>query len=94
MTGRQPVPSRQHPGTRVPGHRPLHANGAASPAGMIVGYARVSTIDQEAGFEAQLRDLQAAGARKIYQEQVSSVGTRPQLDQCCATTICVTGGRQ
>jgi DNA invertase Pin-like site-specific DNA recombinase len=57
-------------------------DGAASPAGMIIGYARTSTVDQEAGLEAQLRDLEAAGARKIFREQVSSVGTRPQLDQC------------
>jgi DNA invertase Pin-like site-specific DNA recombinase len=56
-------------------------NGTA-PAGMIVGYARTSTLDQQAGFEAQIRDLQAAGAQKLFQEQVSSVGTRPQLDQC------------
>jgi DNA invertase Pin-like site-specific DNA recombinase len=81
MTGRQPVRSRQHPATRVPGRTPLH-NGAASLGGMIVGYARTSTVDQEAGFDAQLRDLEAAGAQKIFQEQVSSVGTRPQLDQC------------
>ena len=47
---------------------------------MIIGYARVSTLDQAAGFEAQLRDLDAAGTEKVFQEQVSSVGTRPQLD--------------
>jgi DNA invertase Pin-like site-specific DNA recombinase len=47
---------------------------------MIVGYARTSTLDQVAGFEAQLRDLAAAGAEKTFQEQVSSVATRPQLD--------------
>jgi DNA invertase Pin-like site-specific DNA recombinase len=81
MTGRQPVRSRQHPRTRVSGRNPLHAS-TPSPAGMVVAYARVSTIDQEAGLEAQLRDLEAVGARKIFQEQVSSVGTRPQLDQC------------
>jgi DNA invertase Pin-like site-specific DNA recombinase len=32
------------------------------------------------GLEAQLRDLSAAGTRKAYQERVSSVGARPQLD--------------
>ena len=57
------------------------ANGAAS-AGMKVGYARTSTLDQAAGFAAQVRDLEAAGAQRIYREQVSSVGTRPQLDAC------------
>ena len=44
-----------------------------------IGYARTSTIDQVAGLEAQLRDLQAAGCGKIFQEQVSSVAERSQL---------------
>jgi DNA invertase Pin-like site-specific DNA recombinase len=48
---------------------------------MIVGYARTSTTDQVAGLEAQLRDLRAAGAEEIYQEQISSMaGERPQLE--------------
>ncbi len=46
---------------------------------MIVGYARTSTVDQVAGFEAQLRDLATAGCEKIFQEQVSSVAERIQL---------------
>jgi DNA invertase Pin-like site-specific DNA recombinase len=49
---------------------------------LMIGYARTSTLDQQAGFEAQLRDLEAAGCTKLFQEQVSSVGTRPQLDAC------------
>lgn len=40
---------------------------------MLVGYARTSTIEQEAGFEAQVRDLEAAGCERIFREQVSSV---------------------
>ena len=47
---------------------------------MIVGYARTSTLEQVAGFEAQVRDLSAAGAERIFQEQVSSVAARAQLD--------------
>ncbi len=47
---------------------------------MIVGYARTSTIEQIAGFESQLLALKKAGCEKIYQEQVSSVGNRVQLD--------------
>ncbi len=47
---------------------------------MIVGYARTSTLDQQAGFEAQFRDLEAAGCEKLFREQVSSVAVRPQLD--------------
>lgn len=48
--------------------------------GQIVGYARTSTADQLAGFEAQLRDLTTAGASKIFKEQVSSVAQRAQLE--------------
>ena len=46
---------------------------------MIVGYARTSTVDQIAGFEAQLRELAAAGCERTFQEQVSSVSERVQL---------------
>ena len=46
-----------------------------------IGYARTSTIDQKAGLEAQLRDLKAAGCKKVFQEELSSVAARrPQLD--------------
>jgi DNA invertase Pin-like site-specific DNA recombinase len=47
---------------------------------MIIGYARTSTLEQTAGFEAQIRELKAAGCEKVYQEQVSSVATRAELD--------------
>ncbi len=49
---------------------------------MNIGYARTSTVDQKAGFEAQIRDLKAAGCceRDIYREQVSSVAERPELE--------------
>ena len=46
----------------------------------VIGYARTSTVDQIAGFEAQLRDLEAAGCTKIFREQVSSVAPRAQLE--------------
>jgi DNA invertase Pin-like site-specific DNA recombinase len=45
----------------------------------VVGYARTSTADQEAGFDAQKRDLAAAGCSKVFAEQVSSVAQRDQL---------------
>lgn len=46
-----------------------------------VGYARTSTIEQDAGLEAQERDLLAAGCTKIFSEKVSSVATkRPKLE--------------
>jgi len=44
-----------------------------------VGYARTSTIDQVAGLDAQIRELQSAGCDKIFQEQASSVAIRDQL---------------
>ena len=46
---------------------------------MRIGYARTSTTDQQAGFEAQVRDLEAVGCEKVYQEQASSVGARDEL---------------
>src|SRR5271156_2647661 len=46
---------------------------------MIVAYTRTSTVDQIAGFEAQSKELSAAGCEKIFREQVSSVTVRLQL---------------
>lgn len=48
---------------------------------MLVGYARTSTLEQEAGLEAQLRDLQQLGCEKVFQEQASSVGRRTELER-------------
>jgi DNA invertase Pin-like site-specific DNA recombinase len=48
--------------------------------GILIGYARTSTMEQSARLEAQVRDLNAAGCKKLYQEQVSSVAERAQLD--------------
>jgi DNA invertase Pin-like site-specific DNA recombinase len=47
---------------------------------VIFGYARTSTTEQIAGLEAQERALCAAGVERIFGEQTSSVGSRPQLD--------------
>ncbi|MES0202781.1 recombinase family protein [Mesorhizobium sp. LNHC209A00] len=44
--------------------------------GMLIGYARTSTVEQEAGLEAQVRDLEAAGCDKLFQEQRSSVDAK------------------
>jgi len=43
---------------------------------MLVGLSKISTIEQDAGFEAQGRDLKAFGCDEIYQEPVSFVGER------------------
>jgi hypothetical protein len=40
---------------------------------MKVGYARTSTLEQKAGFEAQLAELEQARCEKVFREQVSSV---------------------
>jgi DNA invertase Pin-like site-specific DNA recombinase len=46
----------------------------------LIGYARTSTLDQTAGFEAQLDELSQAGCEKVFSEQVSSVAPRGQLE--------------
>jgi DNA invertase Pin-like site-specific DNA recombinase len=48
---------------------------------MKIGYARTSTTDQKAGFEAQIKQLDALDCERIYREQASSVAERPQLDR-------------
>lgn len=50
-------------------------------SGALVGYGRTSTTEQEAGLEAQRRDLTAAGCGKVYLERASAVSERPVLRQ-------------
>ena len=45
---------------------------------MLIGYARTSTVEQEAGLEAQVKELQHCD--RIFSERVSSVQPRDQLD--------------
>src|SRR5499433_2752878 len=45
----------------------------------VIGYARTSTLHQDAGLEAQIRQLQALGCDKVFSEQVSSVAERARL---------------
>ena len=49
--------------------------------GQLVGYARTSTTEQVAGFEAQIQKLSEAGVEKMFEEQVSSVGMREALER-------------
>jgi len=49
--------------------------------GLLIGYARTSTTDQQAGLDAQVRDLQQAGCTKIFKEQVSSISQRAELER-------------
>ena len=46
---------------------------------MLIGYARTSTFEQEAGLQAQERDLQEAGAEKLFKEQTSATSPRNAL---------------
>lgn len=48
---------------------------------MIIGYARTSTVEQVAGFDAQLAELAKQGCEKIFKEQVSSMAERVQLEE-------------
>ena len=48
---------------------------------MLVGYRRVSTVEQDAGFDAQERDLKAAGVERLFSERTSAVGPRKALEQ-------------
>ena len=43
---------------------------------MQIGYARSSTVDQETGYQAQMKTLKAAGCDKIFAEKVSSIAHR------------------
>ena len=45
-----------------------------------IGYVRTSTLEQVAGFEAQVKELEEAGCEKVFREQVSSIGKRKELD--------------
>jgi len=46
---------------------------------VLIGYARTSTVEQVAGFDAQIGTLQAAACDRMFKEQVSSVAKREQL---------------
>ncbi len=48
---------------------------------MLIGYARTSTVEQVAGFQAQKRDLEQVGCERLFEEQVSSVAKREQLEE-------------
>ncbi|WP_363350171.1 recombinase family protein [Methylocystis echinoides] len=48
---------------------------------MLVGYARTSTTEQAAGLEAQRRDLLACGCDEVFEELVSSVQRRDELEK-------------
>jgi len=47
---------------------------------MRIGYARTSTLEQMAGLESQIKQLEHASCEKIFHEQISSQSIRPKLD--------------
>ena len=47
---------------------------------MLIGYVRTTTVEQQADFDAQIVELKKAGCERLFQEQVSSVAVRPELD--------------
>lgn len=49
---------------------------------MLIGYARTSTMDQVAGFDAQKRELERLGAERVFAEQLSAKDAdRPELQK-------------
>ena len=53
---------------------------AKTSAGMKIGYARVSTLDQN--LDLQIRALGKAGCKKLFREKVSGVSRqRPELQR-------------
>ncbi|MEJ7685541.1 MAG: recombinase family protein [Variovorax sp.] len=49
---------------------------------MLIGYARVSTSDQET--RLQLDALKRAGVRRVFAEKTSGIGPRPELHKALA----------
>ena len=54
---------------------------------MLIGLARTSTLEQVAGLEGQIRDLEAYGCKEIFKEQVSSVAEREQLEKALSMLV-------
>jgi DNA invertase Pin-like site-specific DNA recombinase len=48
---------------------------------MLIGYARTATTDQQAGFDAQLVELETYGCERKFKEQVSAVASRGELER-------------
>jgi DNA invertase Pin-like site-specific DNA recombinase len=59
-------------------------SGTRGRTAMLIGYARTSTSDQNAGLAAQQQALTDAGCEKIFAEQVSSVASRDVLKAALA----------
>jgi DNA invertase Pin-like site-specific DNA recombinase len=58
---------------------------------MIVGYARSSTVEQKASFEAQQAELERAGCEKIFAEQGVSVAVAARGQLAAALALLRSG---
>jgi hypothetical protein len=54
---------------------------------MLIGYARTSTLDQTAGFEAQLGELAQAGARRSSANKSLQLHREPNLKPPWSTSV-------
>lgn len=52
---------------------------------MLLGYARVSTVEQETSL--QLDALRSAGVGRIYSEKASGIAVRPELHRCLGDLV-------
>lgn len=48
---------------------------------ILLGYARASSCDKQAGLDAQIRDLKAVGCEEVLAEQASAVAQRDRLKE-------------
>ena len=46
---------------------------------MLIGLARTSTLEQVAGLEGQIRDLEAYGCKKIFKEQMNKIKIKIEI---------------
>lgn len=52
---------------------------------MLIGYARVSTLDQETRLQRDA--LRVAGVGTVFEEKASAAAKRPQLERCLAALV-------
>jgi DNA invertase Pin-like site-specific DNA recombinase len=76
-TAFRPFPLDNETGCRYL-YDPIETPLAGKGTDMDIGYARTSTLDQEAGLDAQLMAL--SGCERVFREQVGATASRPELE--------------